>query len=74
LIYIKIKRYNTTFNVKATKENIFQIPKNFDKLQKKLEWFSIDPLKVLIEIKSIYLPSEMLIKQLKNGNTVNEKI
>ena len=45
-----------------------------DKLQKKLEWFSIDPLKVLIEIKSIYLPSEMLIKQLKNGNTVNEKI
>jgi len=63
-----------TFNVKATKENIIQI-KDFDNLQKKPEWFSIDPyLKILLEIKSNVTPSEMLIKQLKNGITVNEKI
>jgi hypothetical protein len=64
-----------TLNVKATEENIFEIPKDDHGKPLKLHWFSIDPhLKVLIEIKSVSAPIEMFIRQLQYGITVNEKI
>lgn len=62
-----------TLNVKAKKENTFQISEYGD--VQELEWFSIDPhLKILIEIKSITAPTEMLMGQLQYGITAYEKI
>ena len=56
-------------------EGVFQIPIDETGEVGKLEWFSIDPeYKILKEIIYNDSPKEMLLKQLKEGDTAYERI
>lgn len=57
-----------TFDI-TEKENTFQLP-----VDKEVEWFSVDPEFKILKTISIKAPKEMLIRQLKNGSTVIERI
>jgi aminopeptidase N len=52
-------------------ENTFQIPIG---KEEEIEWMSVDPEFKLLKSISFKAPEEMLLKQLKNGRTVIERI
>ena len=53
----------------SEKESAFQIP-----VDNEVEWFSIDPQFKILKTTSIRAPKEMLVNQLKDGDTVIERI
>ena len=57
------------FNI-LDKENLFQIPVA-DEI---VEWFSVDPEFKILKTVSVKAPKEMLLKQLKEGHTVIQRV
>jgi len=57
-----------TFDI-SEKEVMFQIPTD-----REIEWLSIDPEFKILKTISIKAPKEMLIRQLRNGSTVIERV
>lgn len=57
-----------TFKI-SEKENSFQIP-----VDNEVEWFSVDPQFKILKTVSIKAPKQMLVRQLREGYTVIERV
>ena len=69
-VKLAFARTKKTFTFKISeKESAFQIPVDGD-----VEWFSVDPQFKILKTISIKAPNEMLVRQLRQGDTVIERV
>ncbi|WP_187147582.1 M1 family aminopeptidase [Candidatus Nitrososphaera gargensis] len=68
LAFARGKKTRYTFKI-SEKESVFQIP-----VDSEVEWFSVDPEFKILKTISIRAPKEMLVRQLRDGDTVIERV
>ncbi|RPH72168.1 HEAT repeat domain-containing protein, partial [bacterium] len=69
-VKLAFARSKKTFTFRISeKESAFQIP-----VENEVEWFSIDPQLKILKTITIRAPKEMLVSQLKEGDTVIERV